>query len=218
MTETTFADRLGIALSGEAPGAFSKRARIPDSTVRRYLNGTQPGLDHLVTISAHTNVALAWLAAGQGPMRPAENESTGMPSDFVQVPKLDIRPSAGNGNLAIHDESQSDFMGIREEFLRRLGVSPKNARLMVAKGDSMRGTINDGDLMLVDVSIRQIVTEGIYVLVYNGFLLVKRIQIMARGGIRLVSDNPAYKPEEISMHDLTDIVVEGRVKWSGGAI
>lgn len=142
----------------------------------------------------------------------------GLPAGFATVPMIAVRPSAGPGSLALYQEEDADFYGIRETFLRRLGMSPSYARLMIAKGDSMSETVNDGDLMIVDVSIREIVDEGIYVLVYGGLVILKRIQLLRKGGIVLKSDNPRYAPEEVPAHEMLDIKVEARVKWVGGAI
>jgi len=141
-----------------------------------------------------------------------------IPQGYRAVPMIDVRPSAGPGNLAIQSDAEPDFHAVKETFLRRLGVAPAFARLMIASGDSMADTINDGDLMIVDTSIREIVDEGIYVLVFGGLVLLKRLQILRKGGVVLKSDNPRYEDEEIPAHELPDLQIEARVRWAGGAI
>ncbi|MER9623277.1 hypothetical protein NKI98_17845 [Mesorhizobium sp. M0222] len=221
--DMSFAERLRIALSGESPHAFSKRSGIGDSTMRKYLLGSMPGLDNLLVIAEAANVTLDWLAAGKGPMSPGKGGHTfmvagGAPEGFVSIPKLDIRPSAGAGSIDLYDESEPDIFAFREEWLRRIGVSPKTARLMVAKGDSMRETINDGDLMIVDVSIREFIDEAIYVLVYGGLVRLKRLQMLRSGLLLLKSDNPRYETEEVPLVEQPELIIGGRVRWAGGAI
>lgn len=46
--------------------------------------------------------------------------------------------------------------------------------------------------MIVDVSIRAIVDEGVYVVVLAGMVLVKRVQILPTGSILLKSANARY--------------------------
>lgn len=227
-----FSDRLAVAISGESVHAFSKRAGIPDSTVRAYLSGSMPGLDKLIVLAEAANVTLDWLVAERGPMRPsiaqAQATAAGLPSvdlpagyapaGFVAVPKIDIRPSAGPGSLVVHNESEPDILGFREDWLRRIGVSPKFARLMVAKGDSMWDTIADGDLMIVDVSVREIVEEAIYVLVYGGLVRLKRVQMLRSGFLLLKSDNPRYQDEQVPLAEREELIIEGRVRWAGGSI
>lgn len=225
MTETTFAQRIEIALSGEKPGSFAKRTGIGDSTIRRYLAGTMPGVDKLLELATALGVTLDWLAAERGPMRPGDQQpqymayqETALPFGFVPVPKIEIRPSAGAGTLDLYDESEPDIFAFREEWLRRIGVSPKFARLMVAKGDSMRETINDGDLMLVDISIREFIDEAIYVLVYGGLVRLKRLQMLRSGVLLLKSDNAHYETEEVPMAEQPELIIGGRVRWVGGSV
>lgn len=221
--QSSFAERLMLAFGDESPHAFAQRSGIGDSTIRRYLLGSMPGLDNLLIIASAANVTLDWLAAGRGPMRPGKGHSImvmggGTPEGFISVPKIDIRPSAGAGSLDLYDESEPDIFAFREEWLRRIGVSPKSARLMVAKGDSMRETINDGDLMIVDVSIREFIDEAIYVLVYGGLVRLKRLQMLRSGLLLLKSDNPRYETEEVPLGEQQELIIGGRVRWAGGTI
>ncbi|MEI9410753.1 helix-turn-helix transcriptional regulator [Mesorhizobium salmacidum] len=224
MTQTTFPERLVLAMGGESPHAFAKRAGLSDSSFRQYLKGTMPGLDNLIAIAKTGGVSLDWLAMDSGPMRPGHGmgESImvtgGTPEGFVSVPKLDIRPSAGAGTVDIYEESEPDIFAFREEWLRRIGVSPKFARLMVAQGDSMRETINDGDLMIVDISIREFIDEAIYVLVYGGLVRLKRLQLLHSGVLLLRSDNPRYQTEEVPLAEQPELIIGGRVRWAGGSI
>lgn len=223
MHSSEFADRLRRAISGESVHAFSRRAGIADSTLRNYLAGSMPGVDKLLVLAEAADVTLDWLAAGRGPMRaagfgsslPAEALAGGM----VPVPLLEVRPSAGAGALVERlDGPGAEIVAFREDWLRRIGVSPRHARLMVCQGDSMHATISDGDLMIVDVGVRDIVDSGIYVLVYAGLLIVKRIQILRDRSIVLRSDNTNYEPETVPARDLHELIVEGRVRWAGGQI
>lgn len=192
--------------------------------MRKYLLGSMPGLDNLLIIADAANVTLDWLAAGKGPMRATQLQrqsivmAGGVPEGFVPVPKIEIRPSAGAGSLDLYEETEPDIFAFREEWLRRIGVSPKFARLMVAKGDSMRETINDGDLMIVDVSIREFIDEAIYVLVYGGLVRLKRLQMLRSGLLLLKSDNPHYETEEVPLAEQPELIIGGRVRWAGGAI
>lgn len=223
--EETFADRFRLAIGAESPHAFANRTKISNTMVQKYLKqGSMPGLDMLVKIAESSGVDLYWLATGKGQMRAGEGHSTSImlsgeaPDGFVAVPKLDIRPSAGAGSLALQDEGEADIVAFKEEWLRRIGVSPKFARLMVAQGDSMRETINDGDLMIVDISIRDFVDEAIYVLVYNNLVRLKRLQMLRSGVLLLKSDNPKYETEEVPPGEQPDLIIGGRVRWVGGTV
>lgn len=87
-----------------------------------------------------------------------------------------------------------------------------------AKGDSMETTIFDGDPMIIDVSVREPVDEGVYVLIINGLVRLKRIQMLRSGVLVLKSDNPRYDAEEVPQSELPDLIVGGRVRWVGRRI
>ncbi|UDL90352.1 helix-turn-helix transcriptional regulator [Mesorhizobium sp. PAMC28654] len=220
----TFSGRFAFAIEGESPHAFSRRSGISSTMVRKYLEGSMPGLDKLLEIAEATHVTLDWLAAGRGQMRPTEGQAKSImvtgdaPDGFIAVPKLDIRPSAGAGSMGFHEDGEPDIVAFKEDWLRRIGISPKFARLMVAQGDSMRETINDGDLMIVDISIREFIDEAIYVLVYGGLVRLKRLQMLRSGLLLLKSDNPRYETEEVPLAEQPELIIGGRVRWAGGSI
>lgn len=223
VAQETFSERLLDAIGDESVHAFAQRSGVVDSTLRRYLAGSMPGVDKLLVLAEAANVTLDWLAAGRGPMRAVEGRpalpAEALAGGMVPVPLLDVRPSAGPGALVEHANGVgSEIIAFREDWLRRMGVSPRHARLMVCSGDSMHDTISDGDLMVVDVGVREIVDNGIYVLVYAGLVIVKRIQIFRDRSVVLKSDNPRYEPETVPAHDLPELIVEGRVRWAGGQI
>lgn len=103
--------------------------------------------------------------------------------------------------------------------MRMLGVNPSFARVLTVRGDSNEPTIRDGDHLLVDISINRVVDERFYVVVVAGVVLVKRVQLdLGGGGITLMSDNEAYKPQRVAASDLPDLHIAGRVAFYGRSI
>ncbi len=73
----TFADRLRLVIDAEESAlALARKAEIGESLIRRYLSGSEPGLDKLVRIAAAARVRLEWLATGEGPMRAGKMAET----------------------------------------------------------------------------------------------------------------------------------------------
>lgn len=201
---------------GGNQSAFARKAELDAASVRQYLAGSQPTLGKAIKIAHAYDVSLDWLVDEEFSSPPAVPAPGA--GDFVPLPLLDVRASAGGGRLAIIDDTEAQVVAFKYDWLRRLGVNPKHAAIIMAEGDSMEPTISHGDLILVDKSIDRIIDEGIYVLVLAGLVLLKRIQVSPTGVILLKSDNPAYQPFEIKPHEQPDLVIEGRVRWSGGAI
>lgn len=232
MPNTSFAQRLEIALSGTTIHAFAKKSGIGDSTLRRYLEGSMPGLDKLQVIAEAAGVTLDWLVAERGPMRP-EVDYRGGPvtltpdehkrmaevyPSFVWIPVLsEVMASAGSGYLA-PNEQITDFAAFHEGWLRSIGVRPEGAQMLYVKGDSMEPTLRDGDVLLVDTTIDHVRDNAIYVVVYNGNILVKRINLMRDGAVTLQSDNTRHTPETVPANEVEQLNIAGRVMWFGRSI
>ena len=68
-----FAARLQLAIGEESLRGFAPQCDLSDGALRKYLKGeTFPTLDRLYAIAKAGNVNPAWLATGEGPMRPGE--------------------------------------------------------------------------------------------------------------------------------------------------
>ncbi|MBW7968137.1 helix-turn-helix transcriptional regulator [Bradyrhizobium sp. BR 10289] len=141
-----------------------------------------------------------------------------MAESFAYVPRLYVEASAGNGLVSPEMSDDADVVAFRSAWLRKLGINPRYARAMFARGDSMWPTINDGDLLLVDESITSVVDDGIYIIVSQGAVRVKRLQVRRDGSILLKSDNTAYEPEVVPASEIEDLRVAARVRWYGRAI
>lgn len=200
-----------------------------------------PGLEKLLAIAEAANVTLDWLAAAKGPMRLGEtpdsrsfeatfdrlaanvgfvrkDTSSGLPSDFRLIPRLDVQAAAGAGALIEHENHQ-EMVAFRADWLRRRGINPLFANVLTARGDSMEPTIRDGDILLVDTSIDRVVDNAIYVVVFDGRTLVKRVQLRRDGSVVLKSDNSAIFDEEaVPAAEVPSLNIAGRVKWYGRSI
>lgn len=146
-------------------------------------------------------------------------EVIGEPSSgrIVRIPMLNVTASAGPG-LQNHNEEVMISLPFSDHLLRELGGSSRTCHFIQARGDSMEPTIADGAIVLVDASRKRIDSDGIYVLVFDDDQVrIKRVQVRARG-VTLISDNPAYAPEELTMDEADRMKVAGQVFWSGSGI
>ncbi|MGX1100477.1 helix-turn-helix domain-containing protein [Amorphus sp. MBR-141] len=80
-----FADRLKRLQGQQSARAFARSIGIAEGTLRTLLGGGRPSLETLVAIAKTEGVRIAWLAAGEGPMRPPQT-AEGLRST---VPRLD---------------------------------------------------------------------------------------------------------------------------------
>ena len=132
----------------------------------------------------------------------------------IQLPFYEI--SAGVGLLA-EIEERPKSINFEPSWLRsEIGVCPNNVFLMLVDGDSMQPTLKNGSMIMVNRDVDNL-SDGVYVMRHDNNLLVKRLQMLPGGIIRVKSDNSMYDPWEITKSQLDgeELALIGRVVWTG---
>ena len=139
--------------------------------------------------------------------------------EFALIPVLDVEASAGHGSL-VEQEDVRYSLAFKKDWIRQeFGISPKQLRIITAKGDSMDSgqgrekDIHDGDLLLVNTGVNRIDSDAIYIIQLDGHVLVKRIQQMLDGSVKIISANPDYEPQLIDGELVNEMRIAGRVAW-----
>lgn len=138
--------------------------------------------------------------------------------NMVAIPFYSVKASAGTGEL-LPDYLEKDVLYFDRRWLKNvIGVDPNNVSMIQAKGDSMQSTpardkdINDGDLLMVDESFKELINNQIFVVNLGGNeIVVKRVNKQWDGAVTLESNNPKYK----SITPSEDAITIGKVVWNG---
>jgi phage repressor protein C with HTH and peptisase S24 domain len=141
--------------------------------------------------------------------------SNALPSNFVEVPCLDISASAGSGSFVEAEHTISSFAFDRQWLRHLTGRADPNLSIVRVSGDSMEPTLSDNDQVMVDLDSSSVtIRDGVYVLRLDGMLNVKRISVDPSGNaVSIVSDNPLYRRWDNVCRASVDLV--GRVIWAG---
>lgn len=189
--------------------AFAKAVGTTQGNMRRLLlGGQEPTRVTLVSIARTAEVNLNWLATGAPPMR-GRYEVVGVPVFRLDNPKL---------TLAKISTTQPDReFPIDPVLLEGIGVPADRALGLIQQGEAMASTIRPGDLVLVNRELNSLSVEGIYAVAFGPLISLRRM-VPGASGPRLVTDNPAYRSEDIAAHQVDDLTVLGRVVWRAGQI
>jgi phage repressor protein C with HTH and peptisase S24 domain len=212
-------ERLRAAVR-EAGGtsAVAKRGGIPLGTLNNYLAGRDLRAEGLVALARATGVRLEWLATGEGPMRAGDAAEAPLASGTVAVARYDARAAAGRRAL-LAEARIIEQVTFDEGWVRRvLRRNPGDLAIIEAFGDSMAPTILDGDVLMLDTAIADLVSGRIYVVDLGGELLVKRIQRRLNGSLLVLSDNDRYPPEELQPSEAAPLRIVGEVVWHARAV
>lgn len=208
-------DRLAVARRLVPSDAIEDLTGKSDSQLQRYEASPTIPLNSVAALAAETEIPLDWFVTGRAMDRKAPLVRITPIADAEDVPiqKLAFKAAAGSGAIMLDDQAQ--HMRFPRGILASASVAPQNARLMEASGESMRTTINDGDLLLVDVSpsAQQIIEGKIYVFSVGEDAFVKRLRRLG-DDIIMISDNREMFPEVAVPKD-SPFRIYGQVRWSG---
>jgi phage repressor protein C with HTH and peptisase S24 domain len=198
-----------MAAAGLGQKALALRAGLNETAVRDILIGKSrhPRHDTIEKLAKVLDTSVAELLGGAK----APRESSG---DYVLVGVFDVAAAAGEG-IIIEGERETGKLAFRADWLRSVTrATPRELAVVTVRGDSMHPTLADGDTILVDLTQRTPAADGIYVVRYGEYVLVKRLSIdPVRRLVTIACDNPNYPP--LSPVRPEEVDVAGRVIWLG---
>ena len=220
-----FTQRLRQIIGERSVHRFAREAGLSDSLLRKYLNGSHPGLDRLVQLADAGEVSVQWLATGreadysryanitEGALIDSDgSEQTS--TDYVRIPWYSF-----TGTVADSLPGPAPLLpAFHLEWLAHEKLDVNTLACILVKGNAMTPTMREGDLLLVDTAQNSVSNEGTYVLRAGKGAIVKRLQHDLQGGLRVSTDNPDITDQQLSAQAAKDLDIIGRVVWLGKRI
>lgn len=200
--------QLGLTQSG-----LARRLNVKPQSIQQLETGQVARPRYMLELARALGIDAEWLVTGRAGGQ-ATAQTLGEPGEFALVPVYDLRASAGAGSF-FDEENVLYRLAFRQQWLKSSSNAPiETLAVLEAAGDSMEDTIRHGDTLLIDRTQTSPRVDAIFVLRWDGQLLVKRVKAdPARKRLTLLSDNPRYGAvEDIRPNDLD---VLGRVIWIG---
>lgn len=158
---------------------------------------------------------------------------------FAELGELFSKPAAYIAGLSDHDgvasESSShvvpkssslgrqadltqadESLALSRELLAELHLSA-NRILLIRVGDSsMKGTADEGDRVLIDLSVTSVTRDDLFALLVNGRILLRWIRQDLLGKfIVQAADNDRYPNQNLTSEELGNLTIIGRVALIG---
>ncbi|MBV4469325.1 S24 family peptidase [Pseudomonas siliginis] len=193
-----FSKRLAREISGltsvaEAPSTSTLSAA---DMVRQMLDNQGKGL----TDTARQRLMAAAEADDAGGAIEIDYYRPGVMGDEVWIAHYDVRAAMGGGQIPHDYPEMLQDVRVSPKHLREMGVEFKehfHLKMVTGWGQSMAPTIKHRDPLLVDISIREFVGDGIYMFSWEGHLYIKRLQWIGGDQIKMISDNDRHPPQTI---------------------
>lgn len=209
---------------GRAP-AVAKRYKVSIPAARKWLEAVGlPDMAQLAVIvhdlgtvgDDSQNTAIGGTARYLGRhsvQEPVSVSYSDTPPGYVRFPLLVMEAGMGAGTEMTEPPEVVDYLDIAEWWADVNLPRPHNrVKIITGRGDSNAPLINHGDIVFVDTAANSFDGEGLYVFNWNGRALIKRLVLNMRGqGLRIISANPAYPPEDITMGEVDQLYIAGRV-------
>jgi phage repressor protein C with HTH and peptisase S24 domain len=237
---STFQDRMSLLAAHVGSAAeLARRSGLSRRTIGAYTSGeTDPKRGDLLKLAGAGEVSLEWLATGKGEMLGAaanagarlQYHSEQIRSDmraaqaqpagygYVYLPLYGAHVIAGvPGGRVIEGEHPKTTLAFRADFIRNeLRASPDDLVLVHVEGDSAEPELRPGDIIMVDRSDTTARRDGYYVIRMDDAVLVKQVQHLPGGVLKLISRNPTYEPILLALPSVQpggrhEII--GRVVW-----
>lgn len=210
--------RARIRQLGLSVAEVAREAGVNRSFVYDILRGRSqvPNLEKLTSVATAVNVEPEWLLSGKGRVEGSDPITLDYHNEFVAIQHACVRPSMGGGAVIENEDGPARDFHFRRAWIRdRLKAAPSQMRVMDVQGDSMTPTLNEGDVVLVDMNQRNPIPPGVFVLHDGMGLVAKRLEHVPMSDpprVRIISDNHQYSPYECTAEEVN---IVGRVRWYG---
>ncbi len=222
-----FGERIRRVRGGKSMSEFAAGFGIHKNTLARYEKGDGlPDAGFLAKLCEVYRINPAWMLTGKGPAHSADRQGDSPLCDgdeeavdsenYVYIPLYNVVASGGDGSFP-EDEEIVDALAFKREWIRsELRANPKDLALVMMTGESMEPTLGKDDVLLVNRRVGGSRSDGIYLVRSGDALLVKRLQFMPTGDVRVISDNQSYEPFTVHPEsENTTFRIIGRVVWAG---
>lgn len=212
-SQKTWTDRFNeaLALRGKSPADISKATGITPAGIKKWIDGdvSKPKFDDVFAVCSFLDITTEWLMKGIGSI----NDKTMPAANMVSIQQVDFYGSCGVGVMNFEDYPEIKTLQVTPAWFSRnfSFYNPRDVKIITALGDSMEPTFRNGDLIVVDRQDRDLKRDGVFCVLVDGDLYVKRVQRIP-GAILFISDNSLYRPFEIPIKEVEfRLQVLGRV-------
>lgn len=223
LTHAAFVERVLDLLGSENEAYLSDKSGLARSTIYNALHKNEPTRDRLIRIADALNTSVEYLTTGQYPNTP-ESETVFDDGNVVlglltyAELMVDLELSVKTGSLIPNTRSANRIkLTLSPAWFENNRLDPGFTRLVLCQSDTMETTVHQGDYLVVDVTPKQPIIEGVYMLQVGQALTLRRMAA-SPSGMNAMPDNPRYTPFKVTLDDdgqLTgdNVAVIGRVFW-----
>ncbi|MFK3718658.1 XRE family transcriptional regulator [Pseudomonas fulva] len=205
-------DQSELLLNSPTVPEVSAPARSTADLVRQMLAKSGKGIPE----EAHQRLLAAAEEPSASSVVAADFVRPGLVGDEVWIAHYDIRAAMGGGQIPHDYPEMLKDIRVSPSHLRELGVEFEehfHLKVVTGWGQSMEPTIRHRDPLIVNISVREFVGDGVYLFVWDDLLYIKRLQVADEEHYEMISDNPRHK-DRLIRRDMTYIQARVLLVWN----
>jgi len=187
-------------------GDLEKRLPIPSSSFANYWVGKRAWpTEVLADLAEQLQTTIDAILVGS---------TAGGRLDLVTVHEIDL--AYGLGGTYSDGVVEAEILHFPRSWLERISTTPPPLLTFArGRGDSMEPTLQDGDIVLIDRSVRTIrEQDAIWALTIGEIAMIKRVRVHGER-VSILSDNDRVPPDSVH-HEEVNVV--GRIVFIGRKI
>lgn len=215
---------LAVIGDGKSINGWAADHDLPPQSVHGWIKfDRMPHKAQLLRLAQATGISEEWWREGSLPPPTSEisisTESAPAETnpDLVNIPRLNVKASAGYGNHVYEERVVGHFQASRAWVRNVLNCDPGKVQIIFVDGPSMEPTLEDGELVLIDRRCEKFDNDAVYAIQFDGQLRIKRVQLRWDGTVVIKSDNPKFEPDTLTQEQADRLHVVGKVlPWKFG--
>lgn len=228
-----YGERLKIAMDYAKlkQGSLAGRVGLKQPSLSHLINNPNvTGSEYTVKLAMACGVRPQWLDTEDGEMIEAHqpmrllssnvvneklsNYELNIPDGYYRLNLLNTQASAGPGCMPASNEPETlTYIDVLGSYIREtLRSNPKKLQIITARGQSMRGVIEDGDILFVEPG-NVFTSDGIYIIATGDWVRVKQLRLSVLENRVFIESTDGSK-ESISGDEMDTLHICGRVVGS----
>jgi len=201
-------DRLKKFYNVTSDRKVSEIMGINYNTVKTWSNRGKVPIEKVLEKLQNETININWLLTGEGEMlkiTTKDIQDCSQDKNIIYIDKLSLQAGAGAGiyNFEV-DIIEKVPIPLS---LFKTPQNPDHLKIIQVNGDSMEPTLKDGDYVIINTTQKS-ANDGIYALIHDNSVIIKRVQFCLNGNIKIISDNPKYTSFTFKKEELQDLHIQ----------
>lgn len=214
--------------TGHTQGSLARAVGMAQSSVWRLTSGGASGTKKLFKIAKVLGVNPEWLSDGIGEMQANyNNKDYQFFSDAVSL--YDNKETISSDVFAIKiynriewvlspsergEKDPESMFWLPKNIADKTNASVDLSVAVIAPDDSMSPNIEEGAIVILDRSLKEVRNGKTYAVSYGGVYMLRTLYQLPEGKVRLKNNKPHDYPEDIV--SISDLIIIGKVYYVAG--